>query len=90
MDWRGPHSTTRVAPAIASQKGERPRINTKIVATTPYRRNAGLIFIPGADTWHGFHKRPIQGVRKTVIMNYVTADWRARDQLAYPDTPVRL
>jgi hypothetical protein len=28
-------------------------------------------------------------VRKSVIMNYVTDDWRAREQLAYPATPVR-
>ena len=27
-------------------------------------------------------------VRKTLIINYVTADWRAREQLAYPETPV--
>jgi hypothetical protein len=27
-------------------------------------------------------------VRKSLIINYVTAEWRAREQLAYPDTPV--
>ena len=27
----------------------------RLVTTSPYRRNAGLIFIPAADTWHGFH-----------------------------------
>ncbi len=57
----------------------------KIVATTPYRRNAGLIFIPGADTWHGFHKRPIQGVRRSLIVNYVKPEWRGRHELAFPD-----
>ncbi len=57
----------------------------KIVATTPYRRNAGLIFIPGADTWHGFHKRPIQGVRRSLIVNYVKPEWRSRHELAFPD-----
>ena len=25
----------------------------------------------------------------TVIVNYVTQDWRAREQLAYPTIPVR-
>jgi len=29
-------------------------------------------------------------VRRSVILNYVTHDWRARDQLSYPDQPVRL
>jgi hypothetical protein len=50
--------------------------------------NTALVFVPGAGTWHGLAPRPIPGVRRSVIMNYVTDDWRARDQLAYPETPV--
>jgi hypothetical protein len=46
------------------------------VATAPYEKNKGLIFIPGKDTWHGFTRRPIDGVRKSIIINWVTADWR--------------
>lgn len=57
------------------------------VATAPSEFNAGLIFIPGANTWHGFRKRPIDGVRRTLIINYVT-DWKDRSQLAFPDRPV--
>ena len=56
---------------------------------TPFDDNTALIFTPGADTWHGLRKRPIAGVRRSVIMNYVTEDWRAREQLAFPDTPVQ-
>jgi hypothetical protein len=56
---------------------------------TAFTDNTALIFVPGDNTWHGLARRPIGGVRKSVIMNYVTADWRARDQLAYPTTPVR-
>ena len=59
------------------------------VATAPYEKNKGLIFIPGHDTWHGFTRRPIRGVRKSIIVNYVTNDWRAREQLAFPDRPIR-
>jgi hypothetical protein len=55
----------------------------------PFVDNTALVFVPGADTWHGLERRPIAGVRKSVIMNYVTKDWRAREQLAYSDTPVR-
>ncbi|HWE45969.1 MAG TPA: 2OG-Fe(II) oxygenase [Caulobacteraceae bacterium] len=51
--------------------------------------NTALIFVPGDNTWHGFERREIKGVRKSVIMNYVTDDWRAREQLAYPTTPVK-
>ena len=57
--------------------------------TTPFVDNTALVFVPGANTWHGLARRPIAGVRKSVIMNYVTRDWRAREQLAYPTTPVR-
>jgi len=27
-------------------------------------------------------------VRKSVIVNYVTSEWRAKEQLAFPDAPV--
>ena len=50
--------------------------------TAPFEPNHGLIFIPGADTWHGFLKRPIRGVRRSLIVNYVGHDWRERWQLA--------
>ncbi len=49
-----------------------------------------LVFVPSDNTWHGFEPRPIKGVRKSVIINYVTDEWRAREQLAYPETPIRL
>lgn len=55
----------------------------------PFTDNSALVFIPGTSTWHGLARRPIAGVRRSVIMNYVTEDWRAREQLAYPDVPVR-
>jgi hypothetical protein len=56
----------------------------------PFVRNTALAFIPGANTWHGFAPRPIAGVRRSLIVNYVGAEWRAREQLAFPDAPVRL
>lgn len=56
----------------------------------PARRNTGLIFVPAADTWHGFVRRPITGLRRSLIVNYVTPDWRARHELAFPDQPVSL
>jgi len=46
------------------------------VASAPYELNNGLIFIPGDNTWHGFSQRPIHGLRKSVIINWVTAEWR--------------
>lgn len=54
----------------------------------PFHRNAGLIFVPAPDTWHGFAPRPIARHRRSLILNYVTAEWRDRDQLAFPDSPI--
>jgi len=51
--------------------------------------NSATIFKAGPDTWHGFEKRPIRGVRRLMEINYVR-DWRDRDQLAYPDQPITL
>jgi len=50
--------------------------------------NHGTIFIPADDTWHGYEKRPMSGIRKSLIINYVTDQWRAREELAFADTPV--
>jgi hypothetical protein len=60
------------------------------VGVSPFTPNSAMVFVPSDRTWHGFEKRPILGVRKSVILNYVTHDWRARGQLSYPDAPVRL
>jgi hypothetical protein len=51
-------------------------------------RNTGLIFLPAADTWHGFARRPIRGVRRSLIINYVAPEWRSRHELAFPGEPV--
>jgi hypothetical protein len=61
---------------------------TEFVGTAPSGRNHGLIFIPGANTWHGFKKRQITGVRRSLIVNYVTPEWRSRHELAFPEMPV--
>ena len=52
------------------------------VATAPCAWNTGVIFIPADNTWHGFTPRPIHGVRKSIIINYVRPDWRATAELA--------
>jgi hypothetical protein len=57
---------------------------------SPFKRGAAMIFVPGDATWHDFEKRPIEGVRRSLILNYVTHEWRAREQLSYPDRAVRV
>jgi hypothetical protein len=52
--------------------------------------NTALAFVPGETTWHGFAPRPIAGVRRSLIINYVGTEWRAREQLSFPDRPVRV
>jgi len=59
-----------------------------LVGTTAYQRNCGFIFIPSADSWHGFRRRPIEGVRRSLIVNYVRPEWRSRHELAFPERAV--
>ncbi len=55
----------------------------KYVCSAPYAKNLGLIFIPGPNTWHAVGKRPLNGaIRKSIIINYVTLDWRDKYELA--------
>jgi hypothetical protein len=59
-----------------------------VIATAPSPFNSGLVFVPAGDTWHGFRKRPIRGVRRSLIVNYVKDEWRSRHELAFPDRPI--
>ena len=43
---------------------------------------SAMIFVPAHDTWHGFEPRPIVGTRRSLIVNYVTCEWRNRHELA--------
>ncbi len=54
----------------------------KFVGSAPYGRNKGVIFIPGENTWHGVGHHPVKGIRKSIIINYVTSDWRDKWELA--------
>lgn len=58
-------------------------------ATVPSAPNTGLVFFPSENTWHGFHKRNIKGVRKTLIVNYVTQEWRNRQELVDPNKTMK-
>ena len=60
----------------------------KHVGRSPFEANAAMVFVPSNITFHGFESRSIEGVRKSVIINYVTSEWRAREQLAFPDRPI--
>jgi hypothetical protein len=57
---------------------------------SPFIPNSAMIFVPSDRTWHGFERRSIAGVRRSMILNYVTQDWRAREQLSFPDRPVHV
>ena len=58
------------------------------VGRSPFTSNSAFVFVPSSTTYHGFERRPIEGVRKSIIINYVTNEWRAREQLAFPDRPI--
>jgi len=55
---------------------------------SPFASNTAMIFVPSNNTYHGFERRPIKGVRTSLIINYVTDEWRAREQLAFPEAPI--
>jgi len=52
------------------------------VTSAPYGRNLGVIFIPAGNTWHGVGHHPISGLRKSIIVNYVSPEWRDAFELA--------
>jgi hypothetical protein len=59
-------------------------------ARAPSPFNAGMLFIPSKISFHGFQNRSFKGLlRKSLIINYVTQEFRSRHELAYPETPVR-
>lgn len=60
----------------------------KHVARSPFEANGAMVFVPSSITYHGFEKRLIEGIRKSLIINYVTNEWRAREQLAFPEHPI--
>ena len=54
----------------------------------PFGWNTALVFVPSDRSWHGFELRQIVGARRSLIVNYVTDAWRAREQLAFPGGPI--
>jgi hypothetical protein len=62
--------------------------NLTPVARSPFASNSALVFIPSGISFHGFESRPIEGIRKSIIINYVTDEWRAREQLTFPEAPI--
>jgi len=63
-------------------------VEKRHIGRSPFAPNAAMVFIPSTDTYHGFDPREIKGVRKSIIINYVTNEWRAREQLSFPDAPI--
>lgn len=92
--WLEPHTNlgVKTITIIISIRDGQEHLGTDLYETPEkhahscdFSKGAGLIFVPGENTWHGFEPRPIKGIRKSIIMNYVTADWRARDQLSFEE-----
>ncbi len=96
--WLKPHTDLGVKKFTLlyylSPKGH-PDLGTDVYADAdtfshraPFDIGAALAFVPSDRTWHGFEPRTIPVVRKSLIINYVTQAWMAREQLAYPNSPV--
>lgn len=77
---RGPEARDWGTDLYADPQG--PPLRLSFVA------NQATVFVPSERTWHGFARRPIHGVRRSLIVNYVGPEWRARHELCSPDRPV--
>lgn len=97
--WLEPHTDLGVKTftflVYLSKDPEHANLGTDIydnekrhLGAAPFKSNGATIFVPSTNTYHGFEPREIKGVRKSLIVNYVTNEWRAREQLAYPNTPI--
>ena len=97
--WLQPHSDLGVKNftmlLYASKDEAHKNLGTDIydadkkhVTQSPFEANGALVFVPADNTFHGVEPRTIEGVRKSIIINYVTDEWRAREQLAFPDAPI--
>lgn len=49
--------------------------------TVPYEHNTGWMSYCNAKVVHGVEPHVVDGIRKSVIINYVVGDWRDTDQL---------
>jgi len=97
--WLAPHTdlgVKRFTLLYYLDAGGQPDMGTDLYADAatwvkraPFEPGAALIFVPSDRTWHGFAQRPILGVRKTLIVNYVTKEWRARRELAFPARSIK-
>jgi hypothetical protein len=45
----------------------------KLAHSCDFSKGAGLIFVPGENTWHGFEPRKINGIRKSIIMRAISS-----------------
>lgn len=97
--WLEPHTDLGVKKftmlAYVSEDPEHETWGTDIYKTkdappqrVPATFNTAMIFVPSTNTWHGFEPRKINGVRRTLIINYVTQEWRNRHELAFPNEPI--
>jgi hypothetical protein len=93
--WLAPHTdlgVKRFTLLCYLGPDERPDLGTDLYeapdrwsSRTAFRPGAAIAFAPSDHTWHGFEPRRLGCVRKSLIVNYVSHDWRAREQLAFPD-----
>lgn len=91
--WLEPHTDISVKqftmliylsdePELADAGTDVYDLDMNLVATSPFGKGIGFIFIPSEISWHGFRKRPINGVRRSLIVNFVSQEWRAVEELA--------
>jgi hypothetical protein len=97
--WLEPHTDLGVSALTMllcmSSHPQHTRLGTDLydadtthAGRTPFAPNTALALVPSDVAYYGFERRPIEGIRTSLIVKYVTAAWQRREQLAFPDRPV--
>ena len=84
-----PAACTRINEAKEKTKSE-PYPSTREQAISTLLKRRAMGFVPSPTSYQHHEAPKITGIRKSLIVNYFTADWRATEKLAFPDQPVRL
>jgi hypothetical protein len=61
---------------------------TMLIRLSEGQVGSGIIFVPASGTARKLDYRHTAGVQRALLVEYVTPDWGAPDELCYPETPV--
>ncbi|MBN9063526.1 MAG: hypothetical protein BGP06_13205 [Rhizobiales bacterium 65-9] len=90
-----PDRAARISAAVAQGRDPDRADFEQATARPPHGARFGYFFTPSDVSWHGFDRRPLNGLRQTIIVNYLGPaasgeTYRNVQNLAFPDEPISL